>query len=67
MDAEPLFYKWNEYQLLQSLVQHVVHFVVLQLLLELVGLGVLVDLNVLDAKHLGKVFPVLFGNVVREG
>ena len=58
-----------QYQLLLSkrFAKHVVHLVVLQLLLELVGLRVFVDLDVFDAHHLSEVFPVLFGDVVREG
>ena len=58
-----------QYQLLLSkrFAKHVVHLVVLQLQLELVGLRVFVDLDLFDAHHLSEVFPVLFGDVVREG
>ena len=53
--------------LLQSFVQHEVYLVVAEGLLELAGLRVLVDLDILDADHLSEVFPVLLGDVVGEG
>ena len=52
--------------LLQCFVQHKVKLVVAQRLLELEGLRLLVDLDILKAENLGKVLPVLFGDVVRE-
>ena len=65
--AGAIFLSHSKDILLKRFIQHVVHLVVLQLLLELVGLGVLVDLDVLNAHHLSEVFPVLLGDVVREG
>ena len=56
----------NQPGLFQRLAEHVVHLVVLELLLEVVGVRLLVDLDVLDGKHLGKIFPVLLGDVVGE-
>ena len=53
--------------LLQGFVQHVVHLVVLELLLEVVGTRLLVDLDILDADHFSEVFPVLLVDVVGEG
>ena len=54
-------------ELHQRFIQHVVDFVVAQRLLEVVRVGLLVNLDVLDAQHLGEVLPVLLGDVVREG
>ena len=48
----------------QRLVQHVVHLVHAELLLEAADGGVLVDLDVLDTNHLSEVFPVLLVDVV---
>ena len=53
--------------LLQGFIQHEVDFVVLELLLEVVEVRLLVDLDVLDANHLGEVLPVLLVDVVGEG
>ena len=53
--------------LLQSLVQHEVYFVVAKLLLEVGDVGLLVDLNILDANHLCEVLPVLLVDIVGEG
>ena len=53
--------------LLQRLVQHEVDLVVAEGLLEVGNVRLLVDLDVLDANHLGEVLPVLLVDVVREG
>ena len=53
--------------LLQRLVQHEVDLVVAQGLLEVGDVGILVNLDILDAQHLGKVLPVLLVDVVGEG
>ena len=51
-------------RLLQSFVEHEIHFVVAESLLEVGDVGLLVDLDVLDANHLGEVLPVLLVDVV---
>ena len=56
----------NKGRLLKRFVQHEVHFVVAECLFEIIGVGVLVDLDILDAQHLGEVLPVLLSDVVRE-
>ena len=53
--------------LLQRLVQHEVDLVVAEGLLEVGNVRLLVDLDVLDASHLGEVLPILLVDVVREG
>ncbi len=53
--------------LTQCLVKHVVHLVVAECLLEVGDVGLLVDLDILDAQHLGEVLPVLLVDVVGEG
>ena len=53
--------------LLQSFVHHEVSLVVAERLLEVKRIGALVDLDILDAEDFGEVFPILFGDVVREG
>ena len=52
--------------LLQCLVQHVIYLIHLEVVLELADSSVLVNLHILNAKHLCEVLPVLLGDVVGE-
>ena len=50
----------------ECFVEHEVNLVVAEGLLEVGNSSLLVDANILDASHLGKVLPILLGDVVRE-
>src|SRR5574344_515478 len=54
-------------KLFERLVEHVIDLIVAEILLEVVGIGFLVDFHIFDAKHFCKIFPVFFRDVVGEG
>ena len=52
---------------LQCFVEHIINLIVAKLSLEVADGGVFVDVDIFNAYHLGKIFPVLCRHIIGEG